>query len=76
MQKKSRSTTISIKSILLVITAIFTINSASKQTNSTKNPIFGESAILLRNLLLYSLGGVIIPFIGIKELDLVLSLFI
>ncbi|MGV3611733.1 MAG: potassium-transporting ATPase subunit KdpB [Fluviicola sp.] len=36
----------------------------------------GASAILRRNLLIYGLGGVIIPFIGIKLLDLVVSLFI
>lgn len=36
----------------------------------------GASAILRRNLLIYGLGGVIIPFIGIKLLDLFVSLFI
>jgi K+-transporting ATPase ATPase B chain len=36
----------------------------------------GASAILRRNLLIYGLGGVIIPFIGIKLLDLLVSLFI
>lgn len=36
----------------------------------------GASAILRRNLLIYGLGGIIIPFIGIKLLDLFVSLFI
>jgi len=36
----------------------------------------GASAILRRNLLIYGLGGVIIPFVGIKLLDLFVSLFI
>jgi K+-transporting ATPase ATPase B chain len=36
----------------------------------------GASAILRRNLLIYGLGGVIIPFVGIKLLDLFISLFI
>jgi K+-transporting ATPase ATPase B chain len=36
----------------------------------------GASAILRRNLLIYGLGGVIIPFIGIKLLDLFVSIFI
>ncbi len=36
----------------------------------------GASAILRRNLLIYGLGGVVIPFIGIKLLDLFVSLFI
>jgi K+-transporting ATPase ATPase B chain len=36
----------------------------------------GASALLRRNLLIYGLGGVIIPFIGIKLIDIVVSLFI
>jgi len=33
----------------------------------------GASAILLRNLIIYGLGGVIIPFIGIKAIDVVIA---
>ncbi|MBL0310493.1 MAG: potassium-transporting ATPase subunit KdpB [Bacteroidetes bacterium] len=40
----------------------------------TYKPI-GASALLRRNLLIYGLGGVIVPFIGIKLIDLVVSLF-
>lgn len=36
----------------------------------------GASALLRRNLLIYGLGGVIAPFIGIKLIDLVVALFI
>lgn len=36
----------------------------------------GASALLQRNLFIYGLGGVIIPFIGIKLIDLLVSLFI
>ncbi|MBI3259176.1 MAG: potassium-transporting ATPase subunit KdpB [Ignavibacteriae bacterium] len=36
----------------------------------------GAEAILRRNLLIYGLGGIIVPFIGIKLLDLVVALFI
>ena len=36
----------------------------------------GASALLRRNLLIYGLGGVIIPFIGIKAIDLFVSIFI
>jgi K+-transporting ATPase ATPase B chain len=32
--------------------------------------------LLRRNLLIYGLGGVIIPFIGIKAIDLLVSVFI
>ncbi|MBF4473626.1 MULTISPECIES: potassium-transporting ATPase subunit KdpB [Flavobacterium] len=36
----------------------------------------GASAILKRNLLIYGLGGLIIPFIGIKLIDLVVAVFV
>jgi K+-transporting ATPase ATPase B chain len=35
----------------------------------------GASALLRRNLLIYGLGGIIIPFIGIKLIDMALALF-
>ncbi len=40
----------------------------------TYKPI-GASALLRRNLLIYGLGGVITPFIGIKVIDLFIGLF-
>lgn len=36
----------------------------------------GASALLRRNLFIYGLGGVIVPFIGIKFIDLIVSLFV
>jgi K+-transporting ATPase ATPase B chain len=33
----------------------------------------GAAAILRRNLLIYGLGGIIAPFIGIKAIDLVVT---
>ncbi len=33
----------------------------------------GAAAILRRNLLLYGLGGVVVPFVGIKLIDLIIS---
>ncbi len=36
----------------------------------------GASALLRRNLLIYGLGGVIVPFIGIKILDLIVGVFL
>jgi K+-transporting ATPase ATPase B chain len=36
----------------------------------------GASALLRRNLLIYGLGGVIVPFIGIKLIDLIVALFV
>ena len=35
----------------------------------------GASALLRRNLFIYGLGGVIVPFIGIKLIDMFISLF-
>jgi K+-transporting ATPase ATPase B chain len=34
----------------------------------------GAAALLRRSLLIYGLGGVIVPFVGIKAVDVVLSL--
>jgi K+-transporting ATPase ATPase B chain len=36
----------------------------------------GASALLRRNLLIYGVGGVLVPFLGIKLLDMIISLFI
>jgi potassium-transporting ATPase ATP-binding subunit len=33
----------------------------------------GAAALLRNNLLIYGLGGVIIPFIGIKAIDLLIT---
>ena len=34
----------------------------------------GAAALLRRNLLIYGLGGIVAPFIGIKLIDLLLTL--
>ena len=36
----------------------------------------GASALLRRNLLIYGLGGIAVPFIGIKIIDLIVAVFI
>lgn len=41
----------------------------------TYKPI-GASALLRRNLLIYGLGGVLVPFIGIKLIDMIVALFV
>jgi K+-transporting ATPase ATPase B chain len=33
----------------------------------------GAEALLRRNLLIYGLGGIIVPFVGIKLIDLLLT---
>jgi potassium-transporting ATPase ATP-binding subunit len=35
----------------------------------------GAAALLRRNLLIYGVGGLILPFIGIKAIDLVVAAF-
>lgn len=35
----------------------------------------GASALLRRNLFIYGLGGLIAPFIGIKLIDMIVSVF-
>jgi K+-transporting ATPase ATPase B chain len=35
----------------------------------------GASALLRRNLFIYGLGGIIVPFIGIKLIDMAVSVF-
>jgi K+-transporting ATPase ATPase B chain len=35
----------------------------------------GASALLRRNLLIYGVGGIIVPFIGIKLIDMMLAIF-
>lgn len=35
----------------------------------------GASALLRRNLLIYGVGGVLAPFVGIKLIDMFVSLF-
>jgi K+-transporting ATPase ATPase B chain len=34
----------------------------------------GANGLLRRNLLIYGLGGIIVPFVGIKAIDLILEL--
>ena len=36
----------------------------------------GASALLRRNLLIFGLGGVVVPFVGIKIIDVIVSLFV
>jgi len=38
--------------------------------------VIGASALLRRNLLIYGLSGVVVPFIGIKVIDLIVGVFL
>ena len=56
--------------IFNAIIIIFLIPLALK---GVKYRAIGASALLRRNVLIYGLGGLIVPFIGIKAIDLLLS---
>ena len=36
--------------------------------------LIGADGLLRRNLLIYGLGGIVVPFVGIKAIDLLLEL--
>lgn len=72
MQLKSPETAILSAVIFNAIIIPFLIPLALKGV--AYKPI-GASALLVRNLLIYGLGGVIVPFFGIKIIDLVVGLF-
>jgi K+-transporting ATPase ATPase B chain len=35
----------------------------------------GAAVLLRRNLLIYGLGGIVVPFVGIKLIDMLLTMF-
>jgi K+-transporting ATPase ATPase B chain len=35
----------------------------------------GAALLLRRNLLIYGLGGIVVPFVGIKLIDMLLTMF-
>jgi potassium-transporting ATPase ATP-binding subunit len=47
------------------------LNSLNVMHLGTSKSAIGATALLRRNLLIYGLGGMILPFIGIKLIDLV-----
>jgi K+-transporting ATPase ATPase B chain len=54
----------------LIIVALVPLSLRGVRTHAR-----GATSILRRNLLIYGLGGLIVPFLGIKLIDLVLELF-
>ena len=51
----------------------FNVPHAGRVPDLTRLPDEAAAAMLRRNLLIYGLGGVIVPFIGIKIIDLILT---
>ena len=56
--------------IFNAIIIVFLIPLALK---GVKYRAIGAAALLRRNVLIYGVGGLIVPFIGIKAIDLLLS---
>ena len=54
--------------------SVFLENKSGRLTEVSYHPI-GASALLRRNLLIYGVGGVLAPFVGIKLIDMFVSLF-
>lgn len=59
----------------VIFNALIIICLISLALRGVKYRPVGAASLLRRNLLIYGLGGVIAPFIGIKLIDIVLSLF-
>jgi K+-transporting ATPase ATPase B chain len=59
----------------VIFNAVFIIILIPLALKGVKFRALGAKAILQRNLLIYGLGGIIIPFIGIKLIDIFVNLF-
>ncbi|MEQ1581742.1 MAG: potassium-transporting ATPase subunit KdpB [Steroidobacteraceae bacterium] len=70
MQLGSPSSAILSAVIFNALIIIFLVPLALK---GVKYRALGAAALLRRNLLIYGLGGVLVPFVGIKVIDLVLT---
>ena len=70
MRLSSPSSAILSAVIFNAIVIIFLIPLALK---GVKYRAVGAAVLLRRNVLIYGLGGLIVPFIGIKAIDLLLS---
>jgi potassium-transporting ATPase ATP-binding subunit len=57
----------------VIFNALIIISLIPLALRGVKYRPLGAAAILTRNLLIYGLGGVIVPFIGIKAIDLVVA---
>ena len=70
MQLHSPSSAILSAVIFNAIVIVFLIPLALK---GVKYRAIGAAALLRRNVLIYGLGGLVVPFVGIKAIDLLLS---
>ncbi len=59
----------------VIFNAIIIIALVPLALKGVKYRPIGATAILRRNILIYGVGGLIAPFVGIKLIDLILRLF-
>ena len=57
----------------VIFNAIIIIALIPLALRGVKYRAVGAVAVLQRNLLIYGLGGIIVPFVGIKAIDIVIS---
>jgi K+-transporting ATPase ATPase B chain len=57
----------------IIFNALIIIALIPLALRGVKYRALGASAVLRRNLLVYGLGGLVVPFIGIKAIDLIVS---
>ena len=57
----------------IIFNALVIIGLIPLSLKGVKFRAIGAGALLSRNLLIYGLGGIIVPFVGIKAIDLLVS---
>jgi K+-transporting ATPase ATPase B chain len=57
----------------VIFNALIIIALVPLALRGVKYRAMGAASLLRRNLLVYGLGGVIVPFIGIKAIDMIIT---
>jgi potassium-transporting ATPase ATP-binding subunit len=57
----------------IIFNALIIVALIPLSLKGVKYRAIGAGALLSRNLLIYGLGGIVVPFIGIKAIDMVIT---
>ncbi|TIU46226.1 MAG: potassium-transporting ATPase subunit B, partial [Mesorhizobium sp.] len=57
----------------IIFNALIIIALIPLSLKGVKYRAIGAGSLLTRNLLVYGLGGIIVPFVGIKAIDLIVT---
>jgi len=57
----------------IIFNALIIVALIPLSLKGVKYRAIGAGALLSRNLLIYGVGGIIVPFIGIKAIDMVIT---